>query len=769
MMDHINDGNTAGATGLFAKMRKNFLSPGWLVLVMVAILFALYPGVLLGKHTFFFQDYGLFTYPVVHYIRESFWRGEVPLWNPLLNCGVPFLAQWNTSVCYPLSLFYLIFPLPWSLNVFLLGHLLIAGLGMYFLARRWTQNPLAAFVAGLTYGLNGLMLNCLLWTSNLAALSWQPWVILLVERAWREGGGRKLGVAALVAGMQMLSGAPEIIIFTWTIILALWLVEVVRSPKDFRVGLRRLAVLVALVSGLAAVQLLPLFELVQHSDRGVSYEYANMWPLPLWGVANFFVPQVHALQSVLETYQLSDQYWTKSYYLGIGVMLLVLAGLGRVRNRYFWVLATGGFFAMLLAFGSGGKIYDWVKRVLPVISFARYPVKFISATIFVLPLLAALTINSFRPGEKNSGKRAVLVAGLLAVIVIVGSLLGASRYQWKGEDWSITLRDGLIRAGFLVGLALAWWGWLRATGEELRKKYALALVGLMALDLATAGLRLHPMTTPRVFGPLELNMTQRPEFGNGRAMLFVQTKILLDYGRIADPVAYNVALRGGLSANYNLLENIPKVDGFCSLPIKEHVDIESIIDRGSNHLAGPLADFAGVSQVLFPDRVYEWQERTNVLPLVTAGQRPVFADREATLKVLAGDAFAPQQEVYLPMEAQTEISVTKGANARVAAMQCSAHKIAFTVETDAPTLAVVAQTYYHNWRVTVDGQPTRLWRANHAFQAVKVPAGRHEVVLVYRDRAFKIGAIISGLTLAGCVVCLTGMGDLYIRKGRVNS
>jgi uncharacterized membrane protein YfhO len=49
----------------------------------------------------------------------------------------------------------------------------------------------------------------------------------------------------------------------------------------------------------------------------------------------------------------------------------------------------------------------------------------------------------------------------------------------------------------------------------------------------------------------------------------------------------------------------------------------------------------------------------------------------------------------------------------------------------------------------VDGQTVPLLRANHAFQAVAVPAGRHELVLRYRDRAFQLGAVLSLGTLAG--------------------
>ena len=45
-------------------------------------------------------------------------------------------------------------------------------------------------------------------------------------------------------------------------------------------------------------------------------------------------------------------------------------------------------------------------------------------------------------------------------------------------------------------------------------------------------------------------------------------------------------------------------------------------------------------------------------------------------------------------------------------------------------------------------QPIPLLRANHAFQAIEVPAGRHEVRLVYEDRLFYYGARISLLTAA---------------------
>jgi uncharacterized membrane protein YfhO len=65
-------------------------------------------------------------------------------------------------------------------------------------------------------------------------------------------------------------------------------------------------------------------------------------------------------------------------------------------------------------------------------------------------------------------------------------------------------------------------------------------------------------------------------------------------------------------------------------------------------------------------------------------------------------------------------------------------------------MVVVAQAYYHPWHAYVDGKRAPLWRANHAFQALEVPAGKHQIRLVYEDRSFIYGCIISLGCLLGC-------------------
>src|SRR3954465_10573344 len=101
----------------FQPWQDAFSAPRLAVLISLLI-FVMFPGVVIGTHSFFNGDFGLFTYPNAVFTRSSFWSGQIPLWDPFNNCGIPFQAQWNTTVCYPLSSLFLLLPLPWSLNLF---------------------------------------------------------------------------------------------------------------------------------------------------------------------------------------------------------------------------------------------------------------------------------------------------------------------------------------------------------------------------------------------------------------------------------------------------------------------------------------------------------------------------------------------------------------------------------------------------------------------------------------------------------------------------
>jgi uncharacterized membrane protein YfhO len=76
------------------------------------------------------------------------------------------------------------------------------------------------------------------------------------------------------------------------------------------------------------------------------------------------------------------------------------------------------------------------------------------------------------------------------------------------------------------------------------------------------------------------------------------------------------------------------------------------------------------------------------------------------------------------------------------------HRTTLEVESLTSSLVVIAQSLYTPWRAQINGAPARIWRANHAFQAIVVPPGRSVISLKYEDHAFMAGLAVSVLALA---------------------
>ena len=767
----------------------DWLSTGRFALGLAVLVFAAFPQVLLGLQTFIVRDFGFFSFPVACYQRECFWHWKLPLWNPYNNCGVPFLAQWNTMALYPPALIYLLLPLEWSLSFFSLLHLFWAGLGMFYLAHRWTGNRLAAAAAGLIFAFNGLSLNLLMWPSHIATLSWMPWVVLTVERAWEEGRHR-LVVAALVGTLQMLAGGPETILFTWIILLMLWAARMWRvgwarailqagppamlNPTPSIAALWRFPLVVMLVGALAAVQLLPFLDLVRHSQRDPGFADAR-WSMPAWGWMNFLVPVVYGSVWNKGVFFQYHQAWTSSYYFGVGGVLLALLGVWMAPQRHRTrLLAIASVLGLGLALGDQIGPVRWLRQVVPQLALMTYPVKYVTIAVFAAPLLAAYGLARLQVIEAGQRpelpRRLIFLVGLL--LALIGAiLLWAWRFPLPGDDLPATLRNGLSRAGFLAAVAVMLFALRRANQgvtsptagtlplARLRAFVPVLLLLLLWLDVWTHEPPQNPSVPPWIYTPglarTKLAMKPQPELGGSRAMVSPVATTKFNQVILSDVKDNFLVKRLGYFADCNLLDGVPKTDGFFSLSPAQSGELTSVLYGSTNACFPGLADFMGVSQLTSPREMFQWQPRDSFLPLATAGQRPIFLDDTNALRALLAPDFDSRGLVFLPPESEARVSVTNRTDARVLTQHFAPEQVDLEVKAGVPSLVVIAQTWYHPWRAYIDGAPAPLLRANYAFQALEVPAGTRQVRVVYQDSALRAGSIISGVGLLVCLgLCL---------------
>jgi hypothetical protein len=271
------------------------------------------------------------------------------------------------------------------------------------------------------------------------------------------------------------------------------------------------------------------------------------------------------------------------------------------------------------------------------------------------------------------------------------------------------------------------------------------LLLLMGADICTHAPRQNPTAPVQAYDELTPSMSSLPRLGQSRAMLRPDVNRRMNHLANPSPLQLYLGQRMELFEDCNLLELIPKVDGFFPVYLRQQDQIALLLS-GHDYVPN-LMEFLGVSQLTSSKTLFTWEAQDHFMPMATIGQKPVFLDDATTLKAIASPEFRPRDIVYLPVEARGAVSATADPEARILASQVRASDCQYKIETSRPTLLVVAQSWYHCWVAEVDGRATPILRANYAFQAVPVPAGRPEVRLTYKDTFFRVGAGISLLSL----------------------
>ena len=724
----------------------HWFTAGRFSMLLLALIILAYPDALVMGRSFYFRDFSFFGYPLAAYHKEVFWQGQLPFWTAYHNLGQPFLAQWNTLSLYPGSLLYLLLPLPWSLNVFCLAHLFWAGLGMFMLVRYLLQHPLAAAFAGLAFVFNGFALSILMWPNNIAAWGWLPWVVLFSLRAWREGG-RNLPLAALIITLQLLTGGPEIIMQTWMLSFSFLILDIWQNGWSLRLP-GRAALCYGLGLALAAIQLLPFLDLLAHSQRDVHWSSSD-WAMPVWGWLNFFVPLFNSQAGSQGVFGQVGHSWVNSYYPGVMLTLCAIFAFWRRPTK----LVLGGWclllFSLALAQGGDGIIYDPVRKLIPALGYIRFPVKFVVLAVAILPIIAAVGLTViWEPDAPEKTLRRSLLA--LAALALLMTLLatGLDHYlAFQYVDWQVTLPSGLIRVTLF---ALTAWLLLRLRlprGWKDQAGFITGIIALIWLDAIMLGQRPNPTAAAWVFKPDyirdELHLPTTPGPSGPRFLPSAESIYRLRTFTKSTGEEQVTYARMALFDNLNLLDHLPKLHGFYSLDLKNYSELLPWYYTEPDSLVRPLHEFAGFAYTQPPGKAAEWVKKWEPAQPVTAGQKPVVIPAGDVIRLLGEGRFRPAAEAYFYPGDAADLSDIIPGQAKVDNLRWEHQHIQFQVTAQAPSIVVLAQTYYHPWVAKIKGQTIPLRPVNHAFTALKVPSGIHEVELTYEDHAFRRGAWIS--------------------------
>lgn len=759
--------------------------------VLVLVVAFLLGRALVAGEVFFDRDIHLVWHAQVEAFVRSVAAGSWPAWDPSWGFGQPLLANPSAQILYPPNWTSLVLP-PWTqYTLYSALHLLFAGLGVLYLARRHACSWAGASTAAAVWMSSGPLLSLLNVWHHFAGAAWLPWVLLAAERALASREVKDALIWGAATALQLLAGSPDMFVLTGILVAALLLTRLARSaPADRHVlgRLRVVALAASSCAGLAAAQWLPTLDVVLASRRSaMSSATRGVWSVHPWSLLQLLVPLdfgwlPDVAPELTGPYQELWQPFVRSTYLGAPAACLAVAGAVAGRSvRLRRMLIAGAAAALVYALGQHTPLQGWAATLVPPIGMLRYPSKITVALALAWALLAGMGFDAVARGLSPPGRRRLGAAALAAGAACLAALL-TGRLSPPGV--SAVVAGLLERNGRELGLTAALSA-AAAASLLLRRIPAsrrAAALGLIAVgELIAVNREINPTTGSAFF-------RYRPEVldtigTDARTRIYVVDYVAQIPGkattgrlgmfldapgrwprRVENALAMQAYLyppsfgRWGLSGSFDrdLLELYPKPLQDLTEGLR-HAEETPVFDRllrvGGVDFVVALHEegHAGLLPVATVARPYPVPIRVYRVPgslpraYAVAGAERVESPEEA-LRRLVDPEFDPTAVVLLEEGPSRDAAGEAG---KVRLVEIAPDRVRLEATLRQPGFLVLLDSYDRGWKASVDGGRAPLLRANGAFRAVPVPAGPHVVELLYRPASLWMGLAGSAFALAG--------------------
>ena len=697
-------------------------------------------------------------YPSFFYKAQALTQGRLPLWNPYVYGGHPFLADIQSAVFYPITLVTIALtsrggPSIFALEVEAIFHFFLASVFTYFLAKRLVKGRFGAMVAALVFTYAGYLTSYP--SQQLSILEvqvWLPLVLLLADMALEASDTRqRLGLLALgsmALAFSTLAGHPMSSMYVIYTLIAYFLYKGYWQIRAQRLALwsrpagallGQFALFLALGLGLAAVQLVPTYEFTRLSTRAVLSYKAAEWGFPLKDVVQVLLPGLVSQYSPM--------------YLGILPLILAALGLLRGPRRWiaFWVVLGGT--ALLLSFGGHTFLYGFFRQAIPGISIFRNQERAIFLFSFAASLLAGYG-GQWLVGATTTDDDLLHKAARFLWWVALGGVV-FFLFLFVAEVSTERLAKW-IDAGALLVILL----FLSAAVVQLRWRPGgnMVLVGILAVavalfDLFSVNWRTNLAETKPEDYFASTIITQRLQEETESYRTDNEFRLPLTYGSV-----YRIAdIRGAsplqMQRYKDLTSTLPRERVWQLLNVKYLLTWEGGKGESLTHL---------LSEKLHGEdsHLYQWQ--TPLPRAYVVYEAVVEPDDQKALQRLASSAFEPKRAVILSEAPGLELEIKPAVPSSVNIISYLPEKVVLQARLPENGILVLSENYYPGWQAKVDGVATPILRANVTQRAIALAGGEHSVELVFDPLSLKLGAAISGLAL---MICLGLMG-LWWHQGR---
>lgn len=686
-------------------------------------------------------DLVAYTLPQLIFQSDFFRGGQLPLWNPFQDCGLPVFSNPVSHLWYPLN-HLIIWTAGYSIQALqyeLLFHYLFAGFTSYVLARRFGLSPSSAAFSATSYMLSGIFIGHAEHMDIVVSFVWLPLMLAGALGWFNNQSKRNLWMTGIALLFMLLGGLPAsnlMGLFFFAIFVMLRLREKIAGQgfgKALREYLSPLAMACLIPLLVSAFYLFPsLVDMASYSGSGaaVSYEKAIASnALPIWALVSIVLPVSHFLRS-LQVFDAESSISMLNCYFGIVSLCLALFAISTRRSRSVLELAALGVLGLLIALGGRLAFRGLLYELVPFFSMFRHPAVFRGFFILFFALLAGFGMEELC---RNQSGAVLLRRALLLFIFLLGIILGfaavaALAIVRLDQDSAQVLRYAFLESIPLqIILLLGLYFWLKSNP----RRWPAGILLLAGIDLSSM---VH--TNIDVVGSF-LKPKDRVEL-----LVMVPRRKRSDF----EYRPLGMADHWGILQNMGMVYKEFHLGAYC--PFRS-ADLLKVMDTGFHKVAAKFPRFFLVPAV------------------------EVHFDRDSSLEIFARASEEDRMPVVVNAEPPGEIASVSDASyslnqvypQSLRVLNYSLNHIELEFANNRPALLAGTEGFHPGWKATLDGKRVPTVKVNFAFRGVYVlKPGMHRLVWEFKPESFKQGLWVSGAGLL--LLCGWMAATVWNRKQR---
>lgn len=721
------------------------------------------------------SDQILQFYPWFEFTQTSLKQGIIPLWNPYICCGAPFLANLQSSIFFPINLLTYFFPSNAALAINAVIRLFIAGFFLYLLLRLFDLSHLPAAITGAVFMLSGFQI---LWLGHphTNVSIFLPVLFYYTEKIFKSASRKESIYSAIwlsfAIGFQYLGGHIETsvhILFAVFLFFIYRLYICYRATKNINMLIKISDLfLAANLCGilLAAVQIIPFSEYLL--DSSAYYHRSKTLHknfLPLKTLITFISPDFFGNP-------IKHNYWgdeknffnyneTVGGYIGILPLVLIILCCkkrGKKRNSLTY------FFYLLALISLAGVIR------IPLISnfIAHLPLikltwthRMLLNVAFSLSILAGFGLENLWKSKSESNLFLIITLMCLLTIILYFNFSTYLAKVFYIQTVKV-IKASLIRTFWYLLASLTAVIGLYIFSEGLLKIiFKIIFVIIILLDLFSFGFFYNPAVKKEVIFPSSippifffkndqslyriLSLEEWKIFPPNTAMAYKLFDVrgydamnILRYDEYLDEAGVYSKYRNRPFISTNSIDN--------RLKLLDLLNIKYILSTNllNHHSLALEAQYGEL-------KIYK---NKNMIPRAfVVYSVKVINNKSEILNELKKDTFVPSIEAIIEEEPPISFSSFRQNEENnikeVKIDYINPNKFIIRVpDLKKPAFLVISDTYYPGWIAYDNAKKIKIYRTNYFMKGVFLEPGPHTIQFIYSPFSFKIGLLISLATFS---------------------